>query len=396
MNRPSSASGNRVERRRDRFLKTFASRSGFVREQGIYEKLKGSGLVPTMLSAQDGTIETQYEEGENFYEFFQAAGTDPAKQAACFELFFSWYRKYRELTNISIGKTDFRDFILQGDSLMCLDLEHCSPGSAEEDVARLACMLALYPKGYTAAGLESAKLFVCVGSSFLNWQPEILAKSVPAAAAEVEEELGLRKHPGMALYLAAYFTTAGAVLAGGKSSRMHQDKRQMEVDGRTMLEASTSLVAAMPQRMISVARDDDHAEFPGFETIRDERTDIGPLEGIVRCLRYSRQPWTLFLTCDMPLLTDKLLRLFLSYPKEDADAFLFKAGGRLQTFPLLLRTENAVRALQEAVEKDERKVQDALRSRLKIKTIRAEDFEEFAPRMLWNINTPEDYEEITK
>ena len=52
---------------------------GFVREQGIYEKLKGTGLVPTMLLAQDGVIETQYEEGQNFYDVFLAAGTDPAK-----------------------------------------------------------------------------------------------------------------------------------------------------------------------------------------------------------------------------------------------------------------------------------------------------------------------------
>ena len=395
MTKGASGSGNTVERRRDSVFKHFGSRSGFVREQGIYEKLRGSGLVPTMLSAQDGTIETQYEEGQNFYEFFLSAGDDPARQAACFEMFFSWYRRYRELTNISIGETDFRDFIVQGDSLMCLDLEHCRPGSAEEDVARQACILALNPEGYTAANLGRARLFVCVGASFLDWQPETLAKAVPAAANEVEDALQLKHHPGMALYLASYFTTAGAVLAGGKSSRMHQDKRQMQVDGRTMLEASTSLISTMPQRMISVAPG-EVAQFPGFETIRDKKAGVGPMEGIVRCLQASRQPWTLFLTCDMPLLSDKLLRLFLSYPKEDADVFLFEAGGKLQTFPLLLRTENAARALQQALQNGEQKVQTALEQMLKVKTIRAEDFRDFAPYMLWNINTPEDYEEITK
>ncbi len=395
MNNGRSVSGNVVERKGDRVFKTFASRIGFVREQGIYEKLRGTGLAPELISAQDGTIETQYEEGQNFYEYFLSAGADPAKQAACFELFFDWYRRYRDAAKISLGEIDFADFILQDGKLLCLDFEHCCPGSAEEDIANEACLLAMYPGGYTLAGLESAKLFVCVGASFLTWNPEALAKAIPAAAARVEERYQLKKHPGMAMYLASYVTTAGAVLAGGKSSRMHQDKRQMEVDGRTMLEASTSLVSAMPQRMISVARGED-AEFPGFETIRDEHEDVGPLEGIVRCLCYSRQPWTLFLTCDMPLLPDKLLRLFLSYPKEDADAFMFEAGGRRQTFPLLLRTENAVRALQEAMEKNERSVQGAIEGRLKIRTIRAEDFKEFAPQMLWNINTPEDYEEITK
>ena len=395
MDNGQGSSGNRIERRGDRVIKTFASRMGFVREQRIYEKLKGTGLVPTMLLAQDGVIETQYEEGQSFYDVFQAAGADPEKQAACFELFFSWYRKYREETNISIGTTNFRDFIVQGDRLLCLDLEHCCPGSAEDDVARLACEIAMVPKGYTAAGLESAKLFVCVGANFLNWQPETLSKAVPPAAYDVEEQYGLKHHPGMALYLAAYFTTAGAVLAGGKSSRMEQDKRQLKVDGRTMLEASTSLISAMPQRMISVSKEDD-SEFPGFETIRDERTDIGPLEGITRCLQASRQPWTLFLTCDMPLLTDKLLRLFLSYPKDDADAFLFELEGMWQTFPLLLRAENAARAMREAMEQDERKVQDAIRKRLKVRTIKAEDFKAFAPHMLWNVNTPQDYKEITE
>ena len=38
----------------------------------------------------------------------------------------------------------------------------------------------------------------------------------------------------------------------------------------------------------------------------------------------------------------------------------------------------------------------AIGKRLKLKTIRAEDFRGFAPRMLWNINTPEEYKEITE
>ncbi len=125
MSKEQNGSGNTVLRRGDRVIKTFASRMGFVREQGIYEKLKGTGLVPNMLLAQDGVIETQYEEGQNFYEVFQAAGSDPVKQAACFELFFSWYKSYREKTNISIGTTGFHDFVVQDGKLLCLDLEHC-------------------------------------------------------------------------------------------------------------------------------------------------------------------------------------------------------------------------------------------------------------------------------
>ena len=56
MNSVPSPSGNTVERQGDRIVKTFGSRIGFVREQGIYEKLSGTGLAPRMLYAQDGVI----------------------------------------------------------------------------------------------------------------------------------------------------------------------------------------------------------------------------------------------------------------------------------------------------------------------------------------------------
>ena len=61
-------------------------------------------------AAGDTVSETQYEEGQNFYDVFLAAGTDPAKQAACFEMCFAWYKRYREETTISIGTTNAKDF----------------------------------------------------------------------------------------------------------------------------------------------------------------------------------------------------------------------------------------------------------------------------------------------
>ena len=390
-----SKTGNVIERRGNKVVKKFASRINFVKESNIYEKLKGSGLAPEMYGALDGEIELEYVEGPNFYQNYLAAGTDPAAQVKCFEDFYRWYMKYREITNIGIGDMDFEDFIALDTGLKAIDFEHCKPCSMEEDIAYLACLIAMYPHGYTTAGMESAKLFVCVGSSCMNWQADTLSRVTPLAAERVEKQLGLRRNVGMAHYLAAYFSTTGVVLAGGKSSRMKQDKKQMMVDGKTMLEASANLIGFMPKRIISAAAGED-INFPGFETVNDSYTNRGPMEGIVSCLKSSNQPWTLFLTCDMPLLTDKLLRLFLSYPKDEADAFMFTAGGKRQTFPLLLRTENASRAMQDAVVNNEYAVQLAIERRLKIKTINAEDFGDFVPNMLWNINTPEDYEKITK
>lgn len=390
-----AGSGNTIVRQKNRIIKKFGSRINFVKETGIYERLKNLDLAPRLYSAYDGEIELEYLEGPDFFSYCLEREKDEEGRIKCFEMFFDWYKKYRAATKIGLGDMDFEDFIVCDGRLKAIDFEHCKPCSMEEDVAYIASMMAMYPKGYSSAGLETAKLFVSVGSRCLEWQPDTLLRVTPMAARRVEKAFGLRKNSGMARYMAAYFSTAGVVLAGGKSSRMHKDKKQLPVEGRTMLEASAELVKYMPRRIISAAPG-EKLSLRGFETVHDSQRDRGPMEGIVRGLQASNQPWTLFLTCDMPLLTDKLLRLFLSYPKDEADAFMFVAGGVRQTFPLLLKTENASRAMQDAMDNNEYKVQLAIERRLKIKTIKAEDFGDFVPSMLWNINTPEDYERITK
>lgn len=386
-------SANIIERRKDRIIKTFASRINFVKEQGVYEKLKGTGLAPELIAAHDGVIELRFVEGENFLEYFMSIKNNLAEQAKCFEMFFNWYKQYRKVTNIALGEIDFDDFIIDGDRLICLDFEHCKPGSAEEDIARFASLLAIYPKGYTAAGLESAKLFICIGAEMMSWQPDLLAKYVPICAKAVEEQLSLRSRPAMAEFMAAYFTTAGVVLAGGTSSRMNAEKRRLKYRGRTMVEISASLIAVMPSRFISVGKNEKFS-MAGFTVVNDLNADGGALEGIVRCLQLSDQPWTLFLACDMPLIPKDLLKFFLSSPKDEADACMFTVGGEIQPFPLLLRTASAGPALSEALAEGDSGIAETMQGRLRVKTIRAEKIRGFDPSMFKSVESRKDFEDI--
>ncbi len=386
-------SGNIIERKKDRVIKSFASRINFVKEQRIYEKLKGTGLAPELMDAHDGVIELQFVEGKNFLEHFMSLENNLAEQAKCFGMFFNWYKEYRRVTNIALGEIGFDDFIIAGDHLVCLDFEHCKPGSAEEDIARFALLLAMYPKGYSAAGLESAKLFICIGADMISWQPELLAKLVPVCAKALEEQFALKSRPAMANFMAAYFTTAGVVLAGGKSSRMNAEKRRLKYRGRTMVEISASLISAMPRRFISVGKDENFVK-AGFTVVKDLNDEDGALEGIVRCLQLSDQPWTLFLACDMPFIPKTVLQFFLSSPKDELDACMFTVDGEIQPFPLLLRTANAAPALGEALAEGDRGIVDTMQGRLRVKTIRAESIRGFEPEMFKSVESREDFEEI--
>ena len=84
------------------------------------------------------------------------------------------------------------------------------------------------------------------------------------------------------------------VLAGGKSSRMGRDKATITIAGRTLLQ-HVRASAAETGRSVRTVR---HDAIPS----------CGPLSGIFTGLQRARSGWCLFLPCDMPLITPRLLR----------------------------------------------------------------------------------------
>jgi molybdopterin-guanine dinucleotide biosynthesis protein A len=83
------------------------------------------------------------------------------------------------------------------------------------------------------------------------------------------------------------------ILAGGRSSRMGRDKSRIIVAGRTLLQRVRSAAAAtgLPVRTIRT----------------DSVPRCGPLGGILTGLKRARSGWCLFIGCDMPLLTARLI-----------------------------------------------------------------------------------------
>jgi molybdopterin-guanine dinucleotide biosynthesis protein A len=104
----------------------------------------------------------------------------------------------------------------------------------------------------------------------------------------------------------------GFVLAGGRSTRMGQDKALLLLAGRSLLELAMGKLRALPLHAaprIAAARSDLSSY---AAVVADLRPGCGPLSGIEAALAASSQPLNVFLPVDMPLLPAQFLAWMLS------------------------------------------------------------------------------------
>jgi molybdopterin-guanine dinucleotide biosynthesis protein A len=150
----------------------------------------------------------------------------------------------------------------------------------------------------------------------------------------------------------------GYVLAGGKSSRMGQDKALLELAGKPLaLHAVTKLRRVCDDVHILSGRH-ELAEFAPLE--RDLHAGCGPLGGIEAALSHSQHEWNLFMPVDMPFCPTSFLQLWVLNVSAMGKArgtrvAMFTVFGQPQPLLCLLHKEVAP-FVSRAVERGEYKV----------------------------------------
>lgn len=103
------------------------------------------------------------------------------------------------------------------------------------------------------------------------------------------------------------FSAEGFVLAGGRSTRMGQDKALLSPAGRSLLDLALDKLRVLPLAApprIAAARSDLSAH---AAVIGDRYAGCGPLSGIEAALAASAQPLNVFLPVDLPLCPPRFL-----------------------------------------------------------------------------------------
>lgn len=179
------------------------------------------------------------------------------------------------------------------------------------------------------------------------------------------------------------------ILAGGKSRRMGKNKAFLKVDGQSFIKVLLEKIMTFDERLI-VANDVELYKFTEATTIKDIYPDKGPLCGLYTGLQAMKGHRSLVVTVDTPLLTEALLDYLWSLG-DNVDCVIPVVDGRRQ--PLCaVYNKSALPVIEEAVKRDERRVQSVL-DQLKVREVTEEELQVFGdPKLLLsNINTPEEY-----
>jgi molybdopterin-guanine dinucleotide biosynthesis protein A len=112
---------------------------------------------------------------------------------------------------------------------------------------------------------------------------------------------------------------SGAVLCGGKSTRMGRDKAFVVIDGTPMARrVADALTAAGCAPVVAVGGDGDALARIGLDTIPDGWPGEGPVGGVITALRSSTADIVVVVACDTPWLdaatVTALLEVLVHHP----------------------------------------------------------------------------------
>lgn len=114
----------------------------------------------------------------------------------------------------------------------------------------------------------------------------------------------------------------GVVLAGGKSTRMGQDKAALLLDGEPLLARVVRRLQHALADVLIVGPAEIGALVPGLRVVQDTEPGRGPLAGLSSALRAISTPWAFVVACDMPFIEPALVRamvdLAVAPPEVDA------------------------------------------------------------------------------
>ena len=188
------------------------------------------------------------------------------------------------------------------------------------------------------------------------------------------------------------FTLGTAVLAGGKSSRMGQNKVLMEYQNRRFLDRICDELRGFDEETCISAAAPGEYEYLGLPVVCDENREIGPIEGIRQVLLHTSCDYVFVCAGDMPFITGDLVRYMAEFISSDYDCYCMVDEEHVH--PLCaIYSKDVLPVIEELIRQGQYRLLQILR-RVRTKYIRLES-SSFDKKQLRNINTREEYERLS-
>ena len=184
----------------------------------------------------------------------------------------------------------------------------------------------------------------------------------------------------------------GVVLAGGKSQRFGQDKTQVKLQDRLLIDfILNEIIGEFNETLIIANEPINFMKSKKISLIKDFKSGLGPLGGVLSAMKWIKEnnkkyKWISTFPSDTPFFTKQELRYFYDNIKINESKLFFIKNKETRHNIFGLWSLELIDQLQIDILRGERKVEDWANS-IGVSTVNI-DYKE--PDPFFNINTKED------
>lgn len=184
-----------------------------------------------------------------------------------------------------------------------------------------------------------------------------------------------------------------AILVGGKSSRLGQDKALLDVAGEPLIQRIAKRLDRITDDLMVVGSDLDRFHFLQARMVQDLVSGFGSLGGIYSALEAARHAYVFVAGCDMPFLDMNLVR-YIVLLAPGYDVVMPYVGGEAEPLHAIYAT-TCTDAIKAAIAQGERRIISFL-PEVRVREVHEDEIRIFDPdfRSFFNINTPEDLKKM--
>jgi molybdopterin-guanine dinucleotide biosynthesis protein A len=183
----------------------------------------------------------------------------------------------------------------------------------------------------------------------------------------------------------------GVILAGGKSSRMGQNKALMSLGGKRLVDRVVEVMRSVFDDLLMVTNTPGVYADLGLPMVRDVWPEKGSLGGVYSAIYHVATPYCLVVACDMPFLQTAVLR-YLITQRNDYDVVVPDVLGELQTLHAIY-SKACLQPIERRLEMHRLRIIGFFPD-VRVRTVTASELEPYDPALLafQNLNTPEEFQ----
>ena len=188
---------------------------------------------------------------------------------------------------------------------------------------------------------------------------------------------------------------SAVILAGGKSRRFGRDKSLLELAGQSLIERAVGRLAPVSDEILVVANEPDRYEALHLPVrfVADRVRGMGSLMGIYSGLNAARYRFALVVACDMPFLSESLLRYMIPLA-DGSDVVIPRLGQMLEPLHAIYG-KTCLPHMAKLLDRHESKI-TAFFEDVRVRYVEEHEIARFDPEHLsfLNVNQPEDWRRV--